>query len=268
MIKLFASDLDGTLLNICHQSDETIRTGLKKLQDAGFLTATATGRSKNLIPWRDLPGMYHVCMNGAVVLNPDLEIIASFPIDPEIIKDLYHSCSHLPVEYHSLENMMVTISQDEFSRLRPDDEFFKAHADFFSKVICSADLKTLLKNPIDKINVHHPEGSRIKPVDEWVRKNQDKVVDAPCHVSLSEITALGVNKAKGIEALGKTLNIAKDQTAVFGDGGNDLDMLAAFEHSYCPEGGMSCAKAAARYEIGPFEDYSVIHKMLELANLE
>ena len=268
MIKLFASDLDGTLLNIDHQSDETIRSGLKKLQDAGFAAATATGRSKNLIPWKELPGMYHVCMNGAVVLDPNLDIIASFPIDPEIIKDLYESCRHLPVEYHGLEQMMVTISQDEMMPLRPNDAFFKAHANFFSRTIYNADLKTLVENPIYKINVHHPKGRRVSQVDEWVQRHPDQVVDAPCHESLSEITALGVNKAKGIEALGNALKISKDQIAVFGDGGNDLDMLAAFENSYCPSGGMPEAKKTARYEIGPFEEYSVIQKMLELANLE
>ena len=50
---------------------------------------------------------------------------------------------------------------------------------------------------------------------------------------------------------------------VYGDGLNDLSMLKRFEHSYCPSTGTVQAKEAASYQIGPYDEYSVISHMLE-----
>ena len=45
MIKMFASDLDGTLLNALHEADGTIRRAIRELTEAGLHVVPATGRS-------------------------------------------------------------------------------------------------------------------------------------------------------------------------------------------------------------------------------
>ena len=45
MIKLFASDLDGTLLNGLHETDRTIRGAIKTAIELGAHVVPATGRS-------------------------------------------------------------------------------------------------------------------------------------------------------------------------------------------------------------------------------
>ena len=44
MIKMFASDLDGTLLNALHEADGTIRRAIRELTEAGLHVVPATGR--------------------------------------------------------------------------------------------------------------------------------------------------------------------------------------------------------------------------------
>ena len=45
MIKLFACDLDGTLLNFFHQVDGTVLKAIRTVSDAGLEFAVATGRT-------------------------------------------------------------------------------------------------------------------------------------------------------------------------------------------------------------------------------
>ena len=44
-MKLFASDLDGTLLNRNHQSDHRINEGIEKIFEAGHIFTVCTGRN-------------------------------------------------------------------------------------------------------------------------------------------------------------------------------------------------------------------------------
>ena len=45
MIKLFASDLDGTLLNLLHDTDRTIRDAIREVTASGAHFSVATGRT-------------------------------------------------------------------------------------------------------------------------------------------------------------------------------------------------------------------------------
>jgi len=49
----------------------------------------------------------------------------------------------------------------------------------------------------------------------------------------------------------------------YGDGGNDLQMLSMFEHSYAPCTALEEAKYAANNQLGPYHEYSVARNMLE-----
>ena len=49
MIRLFASDLDGTLLNEHHECDEKIEKGIQKIIDAGKMFTVATGRGIKMV---------------------------------------------------------------------------------------------------------------------------------------------------------------------------------------------------------------------------
>ena len=64
MIRLFASDLDGTLLNEKHQFDDVIVEGIQKIVNSGHVFSIATGRGKSQCsdPRIDSLG-YKVCLN-------------------------------------------------------------------------------------------------------------------------------------------------------------------------------------------------------------
>ena len=83
LIKLFASDLDGTLYNGLHQTDGGIVRRLRRVVGAGRHVALATGRWSSTgaeLGFGDLP-LEVVCGNGAFVYGASGELLRSVEFD-------------------------------------------------------------------------------------------------------------------------------------------------------------------------------------------
>ena len=77
MIKLFASDLDGTLLNELHESDEVIFNSIQQVLNKNLYFTIATGDLNGILRntgFETLP-IYKICMNGAFIAAPNKEIL-------------------------------------------------------------------------------------------------------------------------------------------------------------------------------------------------
>ena len=90
MIKMFASDLDGTLLNALHEADGTIRRAIRELTEAGLHVVPATGRSTLPIGEHGFTGLAldACCSNGSIVRNSHGEVLKTWTIDPQITEEL------------------------------------------------------------------------------------------------------------------------------------------------------------------------------------
>lgn len=71
------------------------------------------------------------------------------------------------------------------------------------------------------------------------------------------ITPPGYSKASGIDILCEALGIGLDQVVTFGDGGNDLEMIAHVPNGVAVAGAVAEVAAAARWHIGACEDEAV-----------
>ena len=79
------------------------------------------------------------------------------------------------------------------------------------------------------------------------------------------IVPLGYSKADGVRILCEALGIGTDEVVVFGDGGNDLEMLGAVENSVAVANATPEVLAAARWHIGSCADEAVADVMSALA---
>ncbi len=81
MIKMFASDLDGTLLNALHEADGTIRRAIRELTEAGLHVVPATGRSTLPIGEHGFTGLAldACCSNGSIVRDSHGEVLKPGP---------------------------------------------------------------------------------------------------------------------------------------------------------------------------------------------
>lgn len=273
MIKLFASDLDGTLLNEFHESDEVILNAIQYVHDHNCFFTVATGRDMNGALRKtgfDKMGIYMICMNGAIIANPKQEIIFKKELNKQFLSemleefpDVYFDCIASDVTYvrcskkeHFDHFASLSIWKElKFSRERLEE--------FTSNTIFNCSNEKILSKDILKINCRIPDIKESQRFDEFLKKYSHCIINAPFDEGSYEITDISVNKGNAVMYLANSLNVQADEVAVYGDGGNDLDMLSMFKHSYATENAMDIAKAKASEVIGNCKDHAVPHHIIK-----
>ncbi|MDO4199082.1 MAG: HAD family hydrolase [Erysipelotrichaceae bacterium] len=278
MIRLFASDLDDTLLNIEHATDSYILDTIKAVKDEGKVFTCATGRSlhEHEISRLHIDDNYTISMNGAMIRNPEGKVIYSKPIDKNVIKEcltLFNGCDFdYSGDEHTystttLEEKIEGFHRDGFKELPGNPVRIR---DFFMDFIFKCPDEEILKHDIYKINANLRDPDTHQRFVEFLESHKGSLVNAPTYDPYFEVTQNNVNKGVAVAFLADYLNIPEDEVMVFGDGGNDYEMLSMFKNSYSPENASDEAKQRAHYVIGKSSDYSVskeIRKNLEKAEI-
>ena len=115
-----------------------------------------------------------------------------------------------------------------------------------------------------KVNAHIQGMGEASEVAAFIAEH-DEVVNAPFDPSMFEVTRAGVNKGEAVAWLAGYLGIREDEVAVYGDGGNDIQMLGRFAghgHAYATSNGSDAAKSAAGNVIGSCAGWAVPRHML------
>ena len=272
MSKLFASDLDGTLLNILHTTDFIILHYIKKLIKKGHYFTIATGR--NMRPshikhdFKDLD-VYCIGMNGAIILHNN-QIIYKRIINKKIVKDILDKFPLINFEFISENHVYVKCGSEVFEERAKKLPFFirliykKSRNKFKDEYIYHASNEQILDEDIFKINCTINDKSLIQSFNEYLNANEDKIVNAPFNDSTYEITMHNVNKGEAIKLLAKRLNINGDDIYVYGDGKNDITMLKMFKNSYAPNNASKDAIEASNNIIGNNNLYSVVRHIYKV----
>lgn len=273
MIKLFASDLDGTLLARSHQFDELIKATVEKIVRENAVFTISTGRDCSMTELNGVENkIYRICMNGALIMSPEGETLKLDLIDKDILKIILEEFDDLDLEFITPYKTYTKQSKEEFfekmERMpHPDGDNVEV-AKFFmenisKRLVFDQSKEEILSKDVCKINSHLQPGKSYNRLYKFLEKYSSSIVNAPCDKNLIEITKQGVNKGNAVHWLGQYLHIEDDEIAVYGDGGNDLQMLSMFEHSYAPCTALEEAKYAANNQLGPYYEYSVARNMLE-----
>ena len=231
-IKLFATDLDGTLLDSKHTLKEVSREALISLSKNGIIVAAATGRALTSLP-DSITSMesvkYLITANGAkIYLNSTGELIYEKYLSEKALDSVMHFFSepnimceafwdgipHVEMyRYNDAKNYGIPkwFSDYFFQSRKPLDDFFPA-----------------LRKNMDKIeNINFVFG------DEEVKKYVFNELSANKHLyELTtsfpfnyEIGGIGVSKGTAVDFLTKRENILQEQTICFGDNENDISMI-------------------------------------------
>lgn len=268
MIRLFVSDLDGSLLNEDHMLDDKIVNGIRQVLDNGYYFSVATGRNMATGLLQGLENdIYHICMNGAITVEPKGKIINMHTIDPKYIEQLMDQFPEIPFEWISENHVYLMRSKEQHMahlsegnrRFKPMDKDMMEM--FMKNFVFDCTREDVLAHDIMKINCM-PEPKHFAQLEAYLA-NQDALVNAPCDEGMFEITNKGVNKGEAVLALAQSLHIDPSEVAVYGDGGNDLEMLSMFEHSYSPNSSLKCALNVTHNVINSCKEYGVITHILE-----
>lgn len=227
-------DIDGTLLNEEKNIPESTKTAVHSLQAKGIHTVIATGRVPSMFYWirKELNIESYVCMNGQYVVFEGREIYSN-PMDRNLLQRIStmttnngHAlayCSVDEIKVSERKHPFIEASFDSLMMAYPevDQEFFKQNDIYQGHLYCDLKYEQLYLNSF-------PDFSFVK----W-------------HDYAYDILPKGASKAVGIKKLLGALGIKNSNCFAFGDGLNDLEMLAAVGTGIAMGNAVPEAKAAA-----------------------
>lgn len=279
MIKLFATDLDGTLMNAMHEADKTIRSAVKEITEAGLHVVPATGRIHLPIGKHGFSGLHveSCCANGSIIRDANGTILKTYSVDPAFVEELVQAFPKVCWDFSTPEGMFVMGSFETHRATfdinkplwrRVVFKGMRARGGVHEDQYFDQSLDEVLKHEICKINTHDAHGSVRAELNAFLAEHTDSVVNAPFDPSMFEITDKDCNKGVAVAWLANYLGIKEDECAVYGDGGNDIAMLKRFKHSYATHGASDEAKAAASKTIGSCILHAVPRHMLKTKRRE
>ena len=271
MIKLFACDLDGTLLNLFHTTDDKILAAIREITDAGAHVAAATGRTS--VWYTDggfEPGTIEaICANGSIIRGRDGEVLKSYIVDPAFLEELIPAfpgiCFDCVTSDSILSSNTREVREAGFVTDSPWRRILmrgmRAKASFLAHHRYEVPLAEILQHDVCKVNCRVPDPGMERELHAFLAEHADTVVNAPFNPAMFEITDRACNKGESVAWLANYLGFSEDEVAVYGDGGNDIVMLDRFEHAYATSNGSDAAKRAAGNVIGNCAAHAVPRHM-------
>lgn len=230
---VIVSDIDGTFITSQERVTPRLKAVLARLpKDVPLIFAT--GRPARWVhpileqvPQRP----FCVCANGAVVYDPVRdEILHAETLSPAAMRTVLY-CVRDVID---VEIAMERAGRSAFDH--PDELFMVSHTFehlWASDEHATCDEDFLLEKPAVKMLLRNP---RMSSADMY-QLVRPVIPEELAHITYSiddgllEVTAPGVNKAKGLTWLLDYLGRGFDEVIAFGDMANDIEMLQAAGHA-------------------------------------
>ncbi len=253
-IKLIAFDLDGTTLNNQGNWSEVTARMMRAALEAGFHLVPSTGRTVIQLPdeIKNMPGIrYAVLSNGTRVVDLETEEdVHSDFIPSQEVQDVIRLLEEKGHLYEVFAKGRVYC--DKAFQQQVQSLFAKnahQHQWIYDRIDFVEDLaETVLQEnwPVEKINIHQVEGEDRTELDSWLRGQEGLYVTTSNSESF-ELNSATANKAVGLHQIVEKLALSPDQVMAFGDGYNDLEMLAYAGFAVAMSNGVAAAKQLAAY---------------------
>lgn len=263
MIKLIVSDMDGTLLNDEKNIDQEIYKILPKLHQQGIRFVVASGRQ-----YPSLKKHFHehvkdvvvIAENGAFVVEDGKELVVE-PMKKEEV-------SHCLDSIFSLKGIEPLLCAKYCSYTRSPELLELLSSPLFRYEMRLVDDLYDIKEDIIKVSMISHEGESA----EDCYKNLRPLLDEELNLVISGDACLdtglsGVTKGTAVSALQKMWNIAPEETMVFGDQYNDVEMFKQAFYSYAMEGATDGVKKFARFQAGSNNQGGVVKAIREITGL-
>ncbi len=288
MIKVIASDMDGTLLNDNHQLEPETLAAVRRACGAGIRFMLATGRNfqgaMEEIKDADLICDY-ILGSGAEVRNPDKEVVYTAPMDMELCSEVYEVLQKYPVslvfctddydyrigteeeiEESFIRQLKVFHLDKDIDEKRAKNDPLYQRVKQMTKTISEFDELKDAGVPVYKIFLYSGDISMLGRIRSELEKNPDIAVAASFETNL-EITDVKAQKGPVLKQYIESLGYTMDEVMVLGDSMNDYSMLSMdFCATVAMENAMPEVKSVAGYVTKSNEELGVayaIDKLLE-----
>lgn len=222
MIKLIASDLDGTLLqNGSTEVPREIFELIIKLKEKGIIFAAASGRQyyslRNLFgPVRD--DIAYICENGALTIYQG-EIIDRQEIPKELGQEIIKLIE-------AEEGTEALVSGTYTLYINPKSPDYEERIRFLGNQYKVLSDLSEIGEPYIKIALYEKAGTEDNDRQKyWQEKMPEGVKVVTSGNDWLDMLFPWIHKGVGMKALSKHLGIKKEETMSFGDNYNDVEMF-------------------------------------------
>lgn len=269
MIKLIASDMDGTLLNDHIEISDANAQAIKRAQNEGIHFVIATGR--------DYPGGYpmvkekgikcpFIGLNGAQYFDEDGKNIYNRGLEKKIVNQLLDIFAQHEVHDELMTNNGIYSKNKEerldilagfLQDINPDLTFEEAKQNALDRVeemdvTFISDYHHVVEDDkliILKMACHSEKGeSVLGPLREQIEAEVPNVAVTASSRKNLEINHVKAQKGTAVAEYAKKHDIKPDEVMTLGDNINDLSMLKWAKYGTAMANGVPEAKEAANYE--------------------
>ena len=261
-IKLVVSDMDGTLLNSEGKVSNRFFNIFKQLQEQNVVFCAASGRQHNSIveklhPIKD--NIFVVAENGGIATKGK-RILLEKALPANDIKNA------IPL-IRNLENANLVLCGKDGAYIESDDEnFISLFQEYYNKYYKVTDLTQVVeKTTFFKMAIYHPTSSEkyLYPKLKHLEKEFLLKISSP---NWLDVSSIGTNKGNALKVLQKQLQVSKEETLVFGDYHNDIEMMQQAGYSVAMQNGHQDIKELATITTESNDNFGVevvLEKLLE-----
>jgi hypothetical protein len=259
MIKLIASDMDGTLLDENGKINGEFFHVLGKLIDMNIRFAPASGRQYGTL-YRDFGNfkdqLVYIAENGTLVLYKGKELYSN-PIKDEYIAEIIEDAKKIPyvcLVLCSKDCAYISNNKDYLV-----DEVKKYYVSY--KII---DDFSQIKDPILKIGILDLSGIKRVYEEFFYPRWKDRLQVVISGEFWLDLYNKDANKGNALKLIQEKLGIKKDETMVFGDYFNDVEMLKNAHFSYAMENAPDEVKSHANFIAKSNRDNGVVETIKKI----
>lgn len=288
MIKLIATDMDGTLLNAAHEISQENIDAIKYAQSQGITVAIATGRAfyeaSTPVAETDLSVPY-ICLNGAEVRDESFNIISTSNLNHELVERIKSILNKDDVYFQIYTNRGIytedptkdlDIYLDIAKQAGQEADVEKIKAGIQKridngtlKVVDSyEDIEDIPGELIMKVLAFNPDLEKINAIGAELSAIPSLAVSSSSRGNL-EITHSDAQKGIALESIADKLKIDLQDVMALGDNMNDVSMLERVGYPVAMDNAMPEVKAVAKYVTDSNENSGVgkaIMKVLKEEN--
>lgn len=261
MIKLIASDIDGTLVEEGSAVlPDRLFAAIEELCKRGITFAAASGRQ-----YRGLRRLFEpvadrivfISENGANVVSCGQEVYASV-MDKNIVREMQAYVQTLPGCY-----MTMSTTGAMYSNGADDAEYRRLMLEGYHNDMVFSNCLNPDGLEVIKMSVYCESG--IAPFVEQIEKKWgDRLNVAVAGKPWIDFINPGTDKGAALQLLQRQLGISRRETMAFGDNHNDVGMIRAAGESYAVETARTAVKEAAKYIAGGYESLGVVQVLEKL----
>ncbi|MGK0324697.1 MAG: Cof subfamily protein (haloacid dehalogenase superfamily) [Polaribacter sp.] len=252
-VKLVVSDMDGTLLNSKGEVSQQFFTLFKELKKRNIHFCAASGRQHNSIVDKlsiIKNDIYVIAENGGIAKKGDEVFLSNF-LKPEKVLKL------IPILREIEGANMVLCCNDAAFIESKDERFIELFQEYYHSFEVVENLMEIPKTtPVFKIAIYHFNSSEefIYPV---IKDLNNEVLLKVSGQNWLDISDKKANKGNALREVQKILNVTKEETMVFGDYHNDIEMMQEADFSFAMKNAHSDIKKLANYSTESNDDFGV-----------